>query len=175
MAAPNVGKIIDKFLWVWSHSWYPVTFLQLSWLETVYFNYLGTWKTCRLLLHLLWKRKFLFESKIFPWKSSHRLLYTFLIILCSRNDEYDEAVGSLMTLGGSALRFGANWMIDYFSTSSNDNTFSTVNKLGVAANQEDFSSSSNSISTTTLSPEQLLEKQKVGQLLNIKKGYSIYW
>ena len=67
-----------------------------------------------------------------------------------------------MTLGGSALRFGANWMIDYFSTSSNDNTFSTVNKLGVAANQEDLSLSSNSISTTTLSPEQLLEKQKVG-------------
>ena len=61
-------------------------------------------------------------------------------------------------------------MIDYFSTSSNDNTFSTVNKLGVAANQEDLSLSSNSISTTTLSPEQLLEKQKVGQLLNINKG-----
>jgi len=63
-----------------------------------------------------------------------------------RNDNYDEAIGTMMSLGATVLKVGVTKMLE---TSSPSSSTSGVNKLGVAA------------STAQLTPEELLQQQQV--------------
>ena len=75
-----------------------------------------------------------------------------ILILFCRGDEYDEAVESLMSLGGAMLRVGGSNLLQYFSSPSPTSIPGTagVNKIGVAATED-----------TTLSQEEILHRLQV--------------
>ena len=88
-----------------------------------------------------------------------------ILILFCRGDEYDEAVESLMSLGGAMLRVGGSNLLQYFSPTSPTSIPGTVgvnkigvaipgtvgvNKIGVAATED-----------TSLSQEEILHRLQV--------------
>ena len=73
---------------------------------------------------------------------------------CYRKDEYDEAVESLMSLGGAMLRVGGSNLLQYVSSPSSIAGPVGVNKIGVAATEED----------TTLSEEEKLHRLQVSRI-----------
>ena len=50
--------------------------------------------------------------------------------VCHRNDNFEQAVGTMMSLGATVLKVGVTKMLETSSTSA---TPSGVNKVGVAA------------------------------------------
>ena len=75
--------------------------------------------------------------------------YRSLIFTCCRKDEYDEAVESLMSLGGAMLRVGGSNLLQYISSPSP--IAGPVDRIGVAATEED----------TALSEEEKLHRLQV--------------
>ena len=73
---------------------------------------------------------------------------------CYRKDEYDEAVESLMSLGGAMLRVGGSNLLQYVSSPSSIAGPVGVNKIGVAATEEDI----------TLSEEEKLHRLQVSRI-----------
>ena len=77
-----------------------------------------------------------------------------ILSLRCREDEYDEAVESLMSLGGAMLRVGGSNLLQYFSSPSSPSIPGTVgvNKIGVAATED-----------TSLSQEEILHRLQVSR------------
>ena len=59
------------------------------------------------------------------------------MLTCCREDEYDEAVESLMSLGGAMLRVGGSNLLQYVSSPSSTAGPVGVNKIGVAATEDE--------------------------------------
>ena len=74
-----------------------------------------------------------------------------LIFTCCRKGEYDEAVESLMSLGGAMLRVGGSNLLQYISSPSPIAGPVEVDRIGVAATEED----------TALSEEEKLHRLQV--------------
>ena len=74
-----------------------------------------------------------------------------LIFTCCRGDEYDEAVESLMSLGGAMLRVGGSNLLQYISSHSPIAGPVEVDRIGVGATEED----------TALSEEEKLHRLQV--------------
>ena len=94
-------------------------------------------------------------------------LYSAWILIFSprRNDSYDEAVSSLLSIGATVLKATANKILEYYiSDNASDKGLSKndVNKIGEAA-PVDKSSQENQ-----LTPEDLLKQQQVLTILTIQ-------
>ena len=82
----------------------------------------------------------------------------YLITIYFRNDNFEQAVGTMMSLGATVLKVGVTKMLE---TSSSSSTPSGVNKIGEAA------------STSQLTPEEQLHQQQVRVVWTGGRDYSI--